>query len=206
MTLSVRFEEALTFAHQLHGDQCRKGTTVPFISHLLAVTSIVLEHGAGEDEAIAALLHDAAEDQGGEVTLEEIRRRFGNTVAEIVEGCTDSWTEPKPPWRERKEAFIASLREASPSVCLVSAADKLHNARTILSDYRRLGESLWPRFNGGKRGTMWYYRTLVDVLGSTGPEELADELARVVSEIEYLVSEEPISHVAEMAEDVNQSG
>ncbi len=206
MTLSVRFEEALTFAHQLHSGQCRKGTTVPFISHLLAVTSIVLEHGASEDEAIAALLHDAAEDQGGEVTLEEIRRRFGDTVAEIVEGCTDSWTEPKPPWRERKEAFIASLLEASPSVCLVSAADKLHNARTILSDYRRLGESLWSRFNGGKRGTMWYYRTLVDVLGATGPEELAGELARVVSEIEYLVSEEPIPHVAEMAEDVNQSG
>jgi (p)ppGpp synthase/HD superfamily hydrolase len=190
VTLSGRFEDALVLAAQVHRDQVRKGTTIPYISHLLAVASIALQYGASEDEAIAALLHDAAEDQGGEPILNEIRQRFGDAVAEIVEGCTDSWTTPKPPWRQRKEAYIAHMREASASVCLVAAADKLHNAQTILSDYRALGESLWSRFNGGKDGTLWYYRSLVEALHSGGPRLLVGELARVVSEIEHLACED----------------
>jgi len=188
--LSTRFEEALTFATRLHADQARKGTTIPYISHLLAVTSIVLEQGGNEDEAIAALLHDAIEDQGGASTREEIRRRFGETVVEIVNGCTDAEVVPKPPWRRRKEAYIAHLRDAPASVRLVSAADKLHNARAILADYRSVGESLWKRFHGGKTGTLWYYRTLVDVLQKTGPAPLFEELERVVSEIETLTAED----------------
>jgi len=188
--LSTRFEDALTFATRLHADQTRKGTTIPYISHLLAVTSIVLEQGGNEDEAIAALLHDAIEDQGGASTREEIRRRFGETVVEIVNGCTDAEVVPKPPWRRRKEAYIAHLRDAPASVRLVSAADKLHNARAILADYRSVGESLWKRFHGGKTGTLWYYRTLVDVLRKTGPAPLFEELERVVSEIETLTAED----------------
>jgi (p)ppGpp synthase/HD superfamily hydrolase len=186
MTLSARFEEALILAVRWHAGQVRKETTIPYIAHLLAVAGIVLEQGAGEDEAIAALLHDAVEDQGGVVALGEIRRRFGDGVAEIVAGCTDAWTTPKPPWRERKEAYIAHLRQASASVRLVSAADKLHNARSILTDYRALGDALWSRFNGGKEGTLWYYRALVETLQAADPTPLVEELDRVVSEIERL--------------------
>src|SRR6266566_4824103 len=190
MALSSRFEEALVFATRLHAGQRRKGTAIPYISHLLGVTSIVLEQDGNEDEAIAALLHDAIEDQGGAATREEIRRRFGNTVVAIVNGCTDAEVVPKPPWRRRKEAYIAHLRDAPASVRLVSAADKLHNARAILADYRSVGESLWKRFHGGKTGTLWYYRTLVDVLRKTGPAPLFEELERVVSEIETLTAED----------------
>jgi (p)ppGpp synthase/HD superfamily hydrolase len=190
MTLSARFEEALILAVRWHAGQVRKETTIPYIAHLLGVTSLVLEQGADEDEAVAALLHDAVEDQGGVVALEEIRRRFGDWVAEIVAGCTDAWTTPKPPWRERKEAYIAHLRQASASVRLVSAADKLHNARSILADYRVLGDALWSRFNGGKAGTLWYYRALVETLRSIDSTPLVEELGRVVSEIERLARTE----------------
>lgn len=190
MKLSRRFEDALTYATRLHAGQIRKGTTIPYIAHLLAVTSIVLEQGGNEDEAIAALLHDAIEDQGGASTREEIRRRFGETVVEIVNGCTDAEVVPKPPWRMRKEEYIAHLRDAPASVRLVSAADKLHNARAILADYRSEGESLWKRFHGEKAGTLWYYRSLVDVLRKTGPTPLIEELERVVSEIEALAAED----------------
>ena len=184
MALSVRFEEALQYAARLHADQVRKGTEIPYISHLLAVAGLVLEQGAGEDVAIAALLHDAVEDQGGQATLDEIRNHFGDAVAEIVAGCTDAWIDPKPPWRERKEAYLVHLRGAPAPELLVSAADKLHNARTILADYRAQGEAIWDRFTGGKEGTLWYYRSLVEVLRDTGPSPLAEELARVVLEIE----------------------
>jgi GTP pyrophosphokinase len=156
------------------------------VAHLLAVTSLALEHGATEDEAIAAVLHDAIEDQGGAPTREEIRRRFGDVVTAIVDGCTDTDVVPKPPWRQRKEAYIAHVRSASPSVRLVSSADKLHNARSILADYRLLGEALWPRFTGGKEGTLWYYRALIDAYRAAGGTPLVDELERVVGEIERL--------------------
>ena len=188
MELTARFAEALVFATQLHAEQTRKGTVIPYISHLLAVTSIVLENGGNEDEAIAALLHDSIEDQGGAATREEIRRRFGNAVVAIVDGCTDAEVMPKPPWRARKEAYIAHIRHASSSVLLVSAADKLHNARTVLADYRVLGDSLWTRFNGGKDGTLWYYRSVTNTLKDAGINPVVEELERVVAEIERLAA------------------
>lgn len=186
--LTQRFEEAIVWATRLHGQQTRKGAGTPYLAHLLAVTSLVLEHGATEDEAIAALLHDAIEDQGGATTREQIRLRFGPTVEKIVVECSDSEVTPKPPWRERKEAYIAHIAHASPSARLVSLADKLHNARAILADYRLIGEALWTRFTGGREGTLWYYRTLADVFQTVHPHPLTDELARVVAEIEGLVS------------------
>ncbi len=188
MKLTSRFEEALLFATQLHAEQRRKGSDVPYIAHLLAVASIVLENGGNEDEAIAGLLHDAIEDQGGIATREEIRRRFGDTVVEIVNGCTDADVIPKPPWRVRKEEYIEHLRVATPSVRLVSAADKLHNARAVLGDYRELGELLWRRFHGGREGTLWYYRSVTDALRQGGISPLIEELERVVSELERLAS------------------
>jgi GTP pyrophosphokinase len=186
VSLSSRFREALVFAAELHRDQVRKGTTVPYVAHLLSVAGIVLEHGADEDEAIAALLHDAVEDQGGPPTREAIRRRFGERVAAIVDGCTDVDTIPPPPWRACKEACVAHVRHSSPSVLLVSAADKLHNSRAILNDYRLGGESVWAHFKGGREGTLWYYRALVLAFRETGGARpaLIDELDRVVSELE----------------------
>jgi (p)ppGpp synthase/HD superfamily hydrolase len=177
-----RFDRALLYASRLHRDQTRKGTGIPYITHLLAVASIVGENGGTEDEVISALLHDAPEDQGGEATLEDIRARFGDEVAEIVDGCTDTYEYPKPPWRERKERYLAHLASAPDSVRLVSSADKLHNARAVLSDYRELGEDLWARFNGGKEGTLWYYRAIVDAVRGDGP--VIEELDRVVTELE----------------------
>jgi GTP pyrophosphokinase len=184
--LTARFEEALTYATRLHSTQVRKGTNTPYVAHLLGVASIALENGADEDEAIAALLHDAVEDQGGAATREEIRRRFGDRVAEIVDGCTDAEVIPKPPWRARKEAYIQHLALASPSVRLVSASDKLYNARAILLDYRALGEDLWQRFTGGRDGSLWYYRALVGAYKAHGSTPLVEELERTVLEIERL--------------------
>lgn len=186
MPLTARFEDALRFAARLHAAQVRKGTSVPYMAHLLGVTGIALEHGANEDEAIAALLHDAVEDQGGAPMLRQIRERFGDAVAEIVAGCTDADTLPKPPWRARKEAYIDHLRCAPVSVRLISASDKLHNARSILKDFREVGDSLWGRFTGGREGTLWYYRALVEAFREHGSTPLIEELDRVVTEIERL--------------------
>ena len=184
MPYGAKFDSALLYASRLHRDQVRKGTSVPYITHLLAVASIVGENGGTEDEVVAALLHDAPEDQGGEARLRDIRDRFGARVAQIVDGCTDTYETPKPPWRERKERYLAHLAGASGSVRLVSSADKLHNARTVLSDYRLLGEELWARFSGGKEGTLWYYRAVVGTLRGDGP--IVEELDRVVTELEAL--------------------
>ena len=187
MRLTSRFEDALVFAAELHREQRRKGSNVPYVSHLLAVSSLVIEHGGDEDQAIAALLHDAIEDQGGPKARARILRRFGERVTRIVDGCTDSQADPKPPWRARKEAFIAGIGQKSPSVLLVCAADKLHNARCILSDYRDLGEKVWQRFvGGGREGTLWYYRELANALVQSGRTPLVAELERVVAEIERL--------------------
>jgi GTP pyrophosphokinase len=188
MILSPRFEHAMVYASILHSGQARKGTGTPYISHLLAVASLVLENGGTEDEAIAALLHDAVEDAGGKSRLDDIRNRFGDAVAQIVQGCTDADTLPKPPWKERKTAYLAHLREASASVRLVSAADKVHNARSILIDYRRLGEGLWGLFKGGKDGTLWYYRELVRAFQDAGSTPLVEELVRIVTELERMVA------------------
>lgn len=185
--LTERFQAALVYATQLHANQRRKGSDTPYIAHLLSVAALVLEDGGDEDQAIAALLHDAIEDQGGAPTREEIRRRFGDRVTAIVDGCTDADTVPKPPWRERKERYIAHLASAPPEVRRVSAADKLHNARAVLADYRRLGEELWSRFRGGKEGTLWYYRAIVEAFRAVEVTPLVAELDRVVSELEELV-------------------
>jgi GTP pyrophosphokinase len=190
MKLTERFEEALVYAARLHARQIRKGTAIPYVSHLLAVASLVLENGGVEDEAIAALLHDAVEDQGGAATREEIRRRFGESVAVIVDGCTDTETTPKPPWRERKERYVAHIADAPASVRLVSASDKLHNARSILSDLRSSGDAVWQRFTGGREGTLWYYRSLVEAFRAHGSSPLVEELTRTVAEIERLAADE----------------
>jgi (p)ppGpp synthase/HD superfamily hydrolase len=187
MQTSSRFLDAIAYAAALHGGQDRKFSGGPYLTHLLAVAATVMEHGGNEDEAIAAVLHDAVEDQGGLPTLAEIRRRFGEPVAEIVEACTDTAEMPKPPWRPRKEAYLARLQQASPSARLIAAADKLHNVRSILREYRRHGESLWPMFRGGREGTLWYYRAVVDSLKRHGSTALVDELDRAVAELEQLV-------------------
>lgn len=186
MELSDRFSEALVYAARLHAKQTRKGTGEPYVSHLLRVAGMALEHGADEDEAIAALLHDAVEDQGGAATLAAIRRQFGQRVAEIVDGCTDTDQQPKPPWRQRKEAYLARLPATTPSVRLISACDKLDNARSSLLDYRVCGESLWNRFHGGREGTLWYLRSTVEIFKRAGTSPLVEELDRVVSELERL--------------------
>lgn len=184
--LTQRYADALQLAWQLHRTQYRKGTRIPYVSHLIAVSSLALEHGANEDEAIAALLHDAVEDAGGKPTLEMIRTRFGDAVAAIVDGCTDAYAEPKPDWRPRKEAYLAHLAEASASVRLVSASDKLHNAHSILFDLRVHGPALWSRFTPGKGGSLWYYRALVHAFARHGCTPLVEELDRTVAEIEAI--------------------
>jgi (p)ppGpp synthase/HD superfamily hydrolase len=184
--LTSRFAEAFAHAAELHARQVRKGTDVPYLSHLMSVAALVLEDGGDEDEAIAGLLHDAVEDQGGPPTLEEIRRRFGEKVARIVSACTDSDTVPKPPWRERKERYVAHIRQAPADVRRVSSADKLHNARSILADYRVVEDAVWDRFTASKAETLWYYRSLTSAFRAAGGGRLAEELDLVVSEIERL--------------------
>lgn len=188
--LTERFEEALVYATRLHSKQKRKGTDIPYVAHLLTVAALVLEQGGDEDQAIAALLHDAIEDQGGIKTQEEILKRFGEKVTFIVVGCTDADTIPKPPWRERKERYIAHIKTAPIEVRRVSMADKLHNARSILLDLRRIGDKVWGRFRGGKEGTLWYYRSLVEAFREAGESSILGELERVVSEIETLANKE----------------
>jgi (p)ppGpp synthase/HD superfamily hydrolase len=182
--LGVRFEKALIFAKRKHAGQTRKKTAVPYISHLLGVAGLVLEAGGDEDLAIAALLHDVVEDCGGAPMLKEVRRQFGRRVARVVEGCTDTDVTPKPPWRKRKEDYLKHLRRADADTRLVSAADKLHNACSILIDYRDNGASIWERFQGKRDGTLWYYRALVTEFGRKRPNRLTRELKRVVSELQ----------------------
>jgi (p)ppGpp synthase/HD superfamily hydrolase len=179
--LTERFDKAFHYAHQLHRAQTRKGTTIPYISHLITVAALVVEHGGNEDQAIAGLLHDAAEDQGGAETLAHIRNTFGDPVAAIVSDCTDAWTEPKPEWRPRKEAYLAILPDKPAQSMLVSLADKTHNAEAILFDYRVLGDQLWPRFNGGADGTRWYYNALAEVFLKAMPGRLTDRFGRAVA-------------------------
>jgi (p)ppGpp synthase/HD superfamily hydrolase len=181
--LTSRFHRALVYAARIHSRQFRKGTMRPYVGHLLGVTSIVLTHGGDEDEAIAALLHDAVEDQGGKQRLCDIHRKFGARVARIVAGCTDSDSPPKPPWLTRKNDYLRHLRSADFSVRLVSAADKVYNARETLADFRSHRDALWKRFKGGKQGTLWYYGEVAKILRRKGPRELAAELDRVISEL-----------------------
>jgi (p)ppGpp synthase/HD superfamily hydrolase len=186
--LGPRFLRAFNFAAEKHAGQTRKASSTPYIAHLMGVASLVLEFGGDEDMAIAALLHDVVEDCGGVPVLKELRRGFGSRVAKIVDGCTDSDTYPKPPWRERKEAYIRHLKSADAETRLVSAADKLNNVRSILSDYREVGESIWARFNGGRDGTLWYYRALVVEFLRGKPNRLIRELELAVRELEAAAS------------------
>ena len=180
------FERALVLARRLHEHQARKGTTIPYIAHLMAVAAIVLEDGGSEAQAIAALLHDAPEDQGSMAALEEIRLLFGDVVATIVESLTDSFEHPKPPWRERKVRYIERLGEEPITVLQVSLADKVHNATAIVRDLEAHGPVLWGRFNEGAEGQLWYYRSLAEVLWARLPGPRSAELRRLVDRMEEL--------------------
>ncbi len=184
--LTERFDDALAYASRIHRRQLRKGTAIPYVSHLLAVSAIAIENGADEDQAIAALLHDAVEDQGGSERLADIRARFGERVAEIVSDCTDAETSPKPPWRARKEAYVANLSHKPRASLEVSLADKTHNARAIANDLHVHGNALWDRFSGGREGCLWYYRTLADAFVRLVPGPAANRLEAVVAEMETL--------------------
>jgi (p)ppGpp synthase/HD superfamily hydrolase len=184
--LGPRFQRAFQFAAEKHFGQTRKASTTPYIAHVMGVASLVLEAGGDEDLAIAALLHDVVEDCGGVPTLKEVRRRFGKRVAEVVDGCTDAYEVPQPPWRERKESYIRRLKKESAATRLVSAADKLNNVRSILSDYRVVGESVWSRFNGRREGTLWYYRTLRDEFLRRDKNRITRDFDLAVRELESL--------------------
>jgi (p)ppGpp synthase/HD superfamily hydrolase len=186
LKLGPRFVRAFLFAAEKHAGQARKASTIPYIAHLMGVASLVLEAGGDEDLAIAALLHDVVEDCGGVPMLSEVKRRFGPRVAKVVDGCTDADTYPKPPWRERKENYIRHLKTVDADTRLVSAADKLNNVRSILADYREVGESIWSRFKGGREGTLWYYRALLDEFLRREPNRLTRELQLVVHELEVV--------------------
>jgi (p)ppGpp synthase/HD superfamily hydrolase len=182
--LSDRVDRAMQLAADLHRFQARKARGVPYLAHLWSVAALVAEQGGGEDEIIAALLHDAAEDQGGRETLGRIRAEFGDSIAQMVLECSDSLEFPKPPWRERKEAYLARCESAGPGVLRVSLADKIHNARSLLMELRRDGPSAFDLFRGGKEGTLWYYRRLVELFRRRTPGLWTEELARIVDQIE----------------------
>jgi len=190
--LGPRFLKAFLFAVEKHAGQVRKASTTPYIAHLMGVASLALEFGGDEDMSIAALLHDVVEDCGGAAMRQEVKRRFGTRVAKIVDGCTDSDTFPKPPWRERKENYLRHLKRADADTRLVSAADKLNNVRSILSDYRVVGESIWERFNGRREGTLWYYRALLKEFQRGKPNRLVREFELAVRELEARAKGKPV--------------
>jgi len=180
---SPRFSEAMAFAATKHAGQLRKGTAIPYISHPISVAALVLEDGGSEDEMIAGLFHDLVEDCGGAPVLDEIRELYGDPIANIVDGCTDAYEDPKPPWNQRKQAFLASLEQADVSVLRVVSADKLHNARSLLTDLEDIGEVLWDRFTASREQSLWYYGELVSILNRRQPSRLSRELARVVARL-----------------------
>jgi (p)ppGpp synthase/HD superfamily hydrolase len=193
--LGPRFLRAFEFAAEKHKNQTRKASAIPYIAHLMGVASLVLEAGGDEELAIAALLHDVVEDCGGEPMLKEVGRLFGARVAKVVEGCTDADTYPKPPWQARKEEYIRHLKAADSDTQLVAAADKLNNIRSILSDYRAIGESVWSRFHGGREGTLWYYRSLRDVFLRHKWNRITRDLELAVKELDALAAGGAISDV-----------
>src|SRR6202158_4149547 len=176
--LGPRLQLAFRCAAAKHAGQTRKQTAVPYLSHLMAVASLVLQAGGDEDMSIAALLHDVVEDCGGMPRLREVRKQFGPRVAKIVEGCTDAYVVPKPEWLERKKNYLREVKHADAETRLVSAADKLHNVRTILADYRQHGEAIWTRFSGKKEGTLWYYRALSGEYQRRNPNSITGDTAR----------------------------
>src|SRR4030095_5054951 len=193
--LTDQFDRALLYATHVHGGQVRKETSIPYVAHLLAVAATVLEYGGDEDLAIAALLHDSVEDQGGKGRLDDVRNRFGEGAARIVEGCSDSLAdtgkgERKAHWQERKEAYLAHLRTADEDVLWVALADKVYNARTILRDLRKpdIGEKVWARFNVSTKQTLWYYHSLADIFCERLSNQLSDELREIVEVLEAEVA------------------
>ncbi len=181
----TRLGQAFDLAVRLHDGQLRKGSSIPYIAHLMAVAALVLEHGGSEDQAVAALLHDGPEDQGGEPTLELIRERFGEAVGRIVAECSDTFEIPKPPWRARKERYLRHLEVASDETILVSLADKTHNLGSILADHVEVGEAIWERFAGRRDGTRWYYEALLEVYR----RRASGEALRLLGVYEGLVEE-----------------
>lgn len=186
--LSQRFDQALTFAHGLHRAQTRKGGSIPYIAHLLGVAALVIEHGGDEDQAIAALLHDGPEDQGGAATLAEIRARFGEGVAQIVSDCSDTFETPKPPWAERKRRYLAHLAQTPKESLLVSLADKVHNAEAVAEDFRALGEGVFERFNAGASEVRWYYGALAAFFHEAMPGRLSARLTRAAAVFDPVVT------------------
>ena len=187
--LGSRFVEALRLAVDLHSQQTRKGSNVPYLGHLLEVCGLVIDSGGSEDEAIAAVLHDAVEDQGGAATLELIRIEFGSDVAAIVAACSDTDVLPKPPWRPRKEAYVEHLRTAAtPPVLRVSLADKLNNLRAIVRDYGEIGEALWARFNPDA-DQIWYYGSLLEVFEERFPVLMTTELRETFDRLLELINQ-----------------
>lgn len=183
LKLTEQFESALVYATRLHAHQTRKISGVPYVAHLLSVAALVLEAGGTEEEAIAALLHDAVEDQGGKPIRDDIHQLFGETVLAIIDGCTEWDTPPKPPWQERKQRYLNNLRSASPSVRLVSLADKLHNSRSLLADWLQYGDVIWTNFSAGREKTLWFYQSLVQVYHQTGSDWMTQEIERVVNQL-----------------------
>lgn len=173
-------------AHALHAQQKRKGCDTPYITHPMAVAALVGDYGGTEDQVIAALLHDAVEDQGGLDTLAQIRAQFGEAVADLVWACSDSHEAPKPPWRARKEAFLARIASLPVEARLVIAADKLHNARATCTDLRSAAPDFWTRFNGGHDNTLWYYAEAVRALSAEWTHPVLDELAEAVDRLHRL--------------------
>ncbi len=186
--------EAFFLAESLHREQVRKSTKIPYLYHLLSVAALVGEYGGDARQVAAALLHDAAEDQGGQVALEAIEARLGAEVAEYVRACSDSLTQPKQSWRPRKEAYIDRIADLAEEVKLIIAADKLHNIRSLLRDYRQAGEALWQRFNGGRAGTLWYYQAVAAALEESWRHPILDELREVVDRLAAMAdgSERPL--------------
>jgi (p)ppGpp synthase/HD superfamily hydrolase len=184
--LNGRFDQALLLASSLHRKQVRKASGVPYIAHLLAVASLVLEEGGSEDVAIAALLHDAAEDQGGEEILAEIASVFGLSVANWVRQASDAFEIPKPPWEIRKQHHLAEIPMADREARLIMLADKVHNARSILADYARVGPEVWNRFSAPRERTLWYYEALLDVFDSGLSPVLYETLRECVTRMKEL--------------------
>lgn len=189
--LTNRFQRALVFAFKTHQEQLRKNSCSPYFSHLLSVCSTVLDAGSDEDVAIAALLHDAAEDQGGIETIQIIRKKFGNRVAELVLACSDTLSDPKPPWKKRKTEHLEKLSKAGPDVLLITMADKIHNVRSLYRDLSSMGDEIWKNFNGGRSGTLWYYNELDQILAKTSHNQLYKEFHNLVKNIIDLSNKEP---------------
>ena len=192
--LTSRFDAGYLLAAELHRTQRRKGSGTPYLSHLMIVAGLVLAAGADEDTGIAALLHDAVEDQGGAGTRRLIADRFGERVARIVDGCSDAAGSPKPPWRQRKEQHIARIATEPPEVWMVVAADKLHNTRSIITDYRREGDAVWRLFRGGRDGTLWYTHAMTAALVAVAPDlSLVQDLVAATAELDDLVGGTPVA-------------